>query len=185
MKFRTKSTMGILALVLVLTQAEAFGQADSISKKDAAKYLLAAIKAFRTVYVRDVIEHVKDVGVQPKEQWIRDPHAIMLPFQFVKVVGVVTQSEVNNLEMGLISLTPIYSSNFPQTQAEVNALKTMVSNPNQKIVTFHDGDQFKGMAGDFAFSQVCIDCHNQHPRSPKKDFKKGDLMGAIIIRLRE
>jgi len=185
MKLWIKRTIGFFALLMVLTQTQAFGQAETISKADAVQYLLAAIKAFRTVYVRDVIEHLTEAGVQPKEHWIKDHHAIMLPFSFVKVAGLVAQGEVNDLEMGIISLTPIYSSNFPQTQAEVNALKTLVNHPNQGILTFQDGDQFKGIAGDFGFSQVCIDCHNHHPSSPKNDFKKGDLMGAIIIRLRD
>ena len=50
------------------------------------------------------------------------------------------------------------------------------------MLTFVDGDQFKGLMADFAIEQACADCHNHHPNSPKKDFKKGDLMGAIIIR---
>jgi hypothetical protein len=57
-----------------------------------------------------------------------------------------------------------------------------MANPDQKVVTFTDGKEFKGLAGDFAIAQSCVDCHNQHPSSPKKDFKQGDLMGAIVVR---
>jgi hypothetical protein len=51
------------------------------------------------------------------------------------------------------------------------------------VVTFADGNQFKALAADYAIVQACTDCHNQHPGSPKKDFRQGDLMGAIVVRL--
>ena len=91
-------------------------------------------------------------------------------------------AELKDFELGLIGLTPIYKSNLPKTQAETDALKKMMANPDQKVLTFADGNQFKGLAADFAIVQSCADCHNAHPDSPKKDFKQGDLMGAIVVR---
>jgi len=29
----------------------------------------------------------------------------------------------------------------------------------------------------------CVECHNPHPRSPKRDFKSGDVMGALVVRV--
>ncbi|MCH8041252.1 MAG: hypothetical protein IH977_13065 [Nitrospinae bacterium] len=52
------------------------------------------------------------------------------------------------------------------------------------MVTFVDGNTFKGMSADFAIVQGCADCHNTHPKAVKKDFKKGDFMGAIIVRMK-
>ena len=28
-----------------------------------------------------------------------------------------------------------------------------------------------------------MECHNQHPRSPRRDFKLNDVMGAIVVRV--
>jgi hypothetical protein len=28
---------------------------------------------------------------------------------------------------------------------------------------------------------ACVECHNAHPSSPKKDFKVGDVMGGLVI----
>jgi hypothetical protein len=83
----------------------------------------------------------------------------------------------------LIGLTPIYNSNLPKTQAETDALKKMMANSEEKVLTFVDGNQFKGISADFAIAQSCINCHNSHPNSPRNDFKQGDLMGAIVVRL--
>jgi len=152
--------------------------AADVSQEVMTKYILATVKAFRTVYAKSIVEQAKKAGVKPNENWTKDDHAIMLPAQFVKAAG----AELKDFELGLIGLTPIYKSNLPKTEAETDALKKMMANPDQKIMTFTDGTQFKGLAGDFAIAQSCADCHNQHPSSPKKDFKQGDLMGAIVVR---
>ncbi|TAJ07321.1 MAG: DUF3365 domain-containing protein [Nitrospirae bacterium] len=161
------------------------GQPDSEPKEQVVRYLLATVKAFRTVYVKYVEEHVKKGGIHPKEHWAQDVHAIMLPFQFVKLAAAELKGAVKDVDVGVISLTPIYSSNFPQTEAEVAALKALTDNPSQTVITFADGNQFKGLAADFAIEQACADCHNQHPTSTKRDFKQGDLMGAVVVRLKK
>ena len=32
-----------------------------------------------------------------------------------------------------------------------------------------------------ATRQSCVDCHNAHPHSPRKDFQLGEIMGGLII----
>ena len=148
------------------------------TKDAAAKYILATAKAFRTVYVKQIIAAAKKAGVKPNEQWAKEGHSIMLPAQFIKAAG----AEIKGFELGLIGLTPIYKSNLPKTKAEEAALKKLAKDPSKKVLTFADGNQFKGLSADFAIVQGCADCHNSHPKSPKKDFKKGDFMGAIVVR---
>jgi hypothetical protein len=91
-------------------------------------------------------------------------------------------SELKDFELSLIGLTPIYKENLPKTKAEEDALKKLAANPGTAILTFEDGKQFKGVAADLAIADSCVACHNAHPTSPKKDFKKGDMMGAIVVR---
>jgi hypothetical protein len=40
---------------------------------------------------------------------------------------------------------------------------------------------FQAIYPDLAVSQACIDCHNGHRLSPKRDFKLNDVMGGIAI----
>ena len=155
-----------------------------VSKDLVARYLLATVQAFRTAYVEQILERVKRADIQSQEDWMKDNHSIMLPFQFVKAAGQEMKTLVNDVDIGLVSLTPLHSSNFPQTETEVEALMQLLADPKLKVITFTDGKEFKGLAADFAIEQSCADCHNHHPNSVKKDFKKGDMMGAIIIRLK-
>jgi Protein of unknown function (DUF3365) len=172
-------TVGLALLMVPLP-----GVAE-LSKELVVRYLLATVQAFRTVYVEQITERVRKDGILPKEDWMKDDHAVMLPFQFVKMAGQEMKSLVKDVDVGLVSLTPLYTSNFPKTEAEVSALKQLIADPKQKVVTFTDGKDFKGLAADFAIEQSCVNCHNDHPNSVKKDFKKGDVMGAIVVRLKK
>jgi hypothetical protein len=143
-----------------------------------ARYILAIAKAFRTVYAKQVVAQAARSNVNPDEDWTKDDHAIMLPAQFLKAAG----RELEDFELSLIGLTPIYKENLPKTKAEENALKKLMANPATGMLTFEDGNQFKGLAVDLAIANSCVICHNTHPTSPKRDFKKGDVMGAIVVR---
>jgi hypothetical protein len=169
----------MVAVGSLLGLAGSPGLAAGDSRELAVKYILETVKAFRTVYSKAVVEEVRRAGIKPSENWKADDHAIMLNAQFVKAAG----AEIKEFELGLIGSTPLYTSNKPRTQAEADALKKLEDNPELKVLTFADGDQFKGLAADYAIVQACADCHNTHPNASRKNFKQGDLMGAIAVRL--
>ena len=180
MNQRAAARISMGTVLLVVSLAIPLGQAADISPLDLmARYILETARAFRTVYSKTIVEQSDRVGVKPSENWATESHGIMLPAQFVKAAG----TEIRSFELGLIGLTPLYPSNLPKTQAETDALKKMMANPDLKMLTFADGNQFKGLAADYAITQACAECHNHHPASPKKDFRQGDLMGAIVVRL--
>jgi uncharacterized protein DUF3365 len=177
MKRTTAAAVG-LAVVLGVTAAASPGLAEE-SYELAARYILETVQAFRAAYVLHVVEHVREGGVAPKEDWSKNAHAIPLPAQFVKEAG----ADIADFEIGIIGLTPIYRTNLPKTQAESDALMKLTTDRSKRILTFVDGKQFKGVAADVAVVQSCVDCHNSHPKSTWRNYKKGDLMGAIVVRM--
>ena len=42
---------------------------------------------------------------------------------------------------------------------------------------------FTAVYADTAVAQACVSCHNGHKDSPRKDFKLGDVMGGVVIRI--
>ncbi len=163
------------ATAVIVAVAAPMVMAADVSQETMAKYILATAKAFRTVYAKSIVEQAKKAGVKPNENWSKDDHAIMLPAQFLKAAG----GELKDFELGLIGLQPLYKENAPKTPAEAEALKKLKAG---QVVTFADGNQFKGMAADVAITKSCADCHNAHPSSAKKDWKEGDMLGAIVVR---
>jgi uncharacterized protein DUF3365 len=174
----SRRPVGILTLLIVIGMLIPAVFAAEFTREAAAKYILATAKAFRSVYTKQVVGQVSKSNVKPDENWMKDDHAVMLPAQFIKAAG----AELKDFELGLIGLTPIYKANLPKTPAEEEALKKLAANPDAGVITFEDGGQFKGISADLAIVDSCVSCHNAHPSSPKKDFKKGDLMGAIVVR---
>ena len=175
---RIRLKAGIFALLVAMVVTIPLVFAAEFSREAAAKYILATAKAFRTVYSQQILGQASKAGIKSDENWKKDDHAVMLPAQFLKAAG----AELKDFELSLIGLTPIYKENLPKSKAEEDALNKLVANPNAGILTFEDGNQFKGIAPDLAIADSCVSCHNSHPSSPKKDFKKGDLMGAIVVR---
>ncbi|HIB43945.1 MAG TPA: DUF3365 domain-containing protein [Nitrospina sp.] len=42
---------------------------------------------------------------------------------------------------------------------------------------------FQAIYPDFAVTQGCVSCHNDHPKSSKNDFEINDVMGGIVVTL--
>jgi hypothetical protein len=144
-----------------------------------ARYILDIVKAFRTAYVLQVVEHTRAGGLSPREDWEADAHWLPLPAQFVKAAA----GEVKSVEIGLISLTPVNPANRPRTDAEADALIRLEQDRSRNFVSFVDGDQFKAMSADLALVRSCVDCHNHHPRAVRRNFQQWDVMGALVVRM--
>jgi hypothetical protein len=116
---------GIMSVAVSLTLlGPAWGGEQSLELT--ARYILEIVKAFRTAYVLNVVERVRDAGVVSAEEWSQDVHRIPLPAQFVKG----TASELETYEIGLIGLSPLNKENYPKTQAEVDGLTRLLKNSN-------------------------------------------------------
>ena len=175
-----RMALGIAAGVLASLSILGSGWAGEQSLDLTARYILEIVKAFRTAYVLNVVERVRDAGVTSTEDWNQDVHRIPLPAQFVKGAA----GELESYELGLIGLAPLNKANYPKTPAEVEALTKLLNNREQKVVSFVDGGQFKAISADLALVQSCADCHNQHPKATARDFKRFDVMGGLIVRLK-
>jgi hypothetical protein len=173
------STMfGVFAIGLLMVLPA--GQAADMTKGKAAEMVLAVAKAARTVYV-SAMKDAKKGGVKPNEDWVKDDHGIMLPAQFVKEMG----KEISAFELGLLGTDPLYASNAAKTPKEKEMLAELAKkNKPGSMITGEDGGKTIGMSADFAKIQLCADCHNKHPKTTKKDWKKGDFMGAIVVRMK-
>jgi len=42
---------------------------------------------------------------------------------------------------------------------------------------------FTAVYPDKAIAPACVTCHNEHKDTPKKDFKLGNTMGGVVLRI--
>jgi hypothetical protein len=155
-----------------------------IAPETVSDYLNAIIRADRQVYTTHIVKRMQDQGiVLAREDW-KDKNGIPLPAQFLHYSSKIVAESGSGIRFRLISLWPIYRKNGPATAFEREGLEKLLKNPDvpqRGEVATGKMKFFQSIYADKATSQACVTCHNTHPLSPKRDFKLGDTMGAIVI----
>jgi hypothetical protein len=149
-----------------------------------AEYVHSVIQADRSIYTTEVVERMKTQGiVTASENW-RDSGKLPLPVQFLIEASRLMLHNPNGLRFRLISNWAINKENMPRTDFEETGLLQIAVSPERPykgMKTEHGIEYFEALYPDIAVSQSCVRCHNTHPRSPKKDFRVGDVMGGLLV----
>lgn len=181
---KTFTFVTILLVSPSLSLEAASNSSKGIAPETVSDYLNAIIRADRQVYTTDIVKRMQDQGiVLAKEDW-KDKNAIPLPAQFLHYSSKIVAESGSGIRYRLISLWPIYRKNGPATPFEREGLEQLLKNPDapqRGEVATGKMKFFQSIYADKATSQACVTCHNTHPLSPKRDFKVGDVMGAIVI----
>jgi len=176
--------LGTGALIGCAPAADQSGTHVSIPAETVADYVHAVIEADRTFYTMQVVERLQKQGkMVASEDW-RVKHTLPLPAQFLKESSELAAMTGTKVRYHLIGLWPINPSNGAATDFERKGLEAVRQHPEQAYTGYlAEGDKryFGAVYADRAVTQACIGCHNAHPASPKKDFKRDDVMGAIVI----
>lgn len=154
----------------------------TLAPETVADYLHAVIEAQRTVYTTNVVDALQD-RVHAEEHW-KQQKALPLPAQMILDGGRLVSEKRLGLKYRLASLTPIYVWNAPATDFERKGLEAVGRNPDKPFTGFVRVGRdrfFQAIYADRALSQTCVQCHNAHTNSPKKDYQLNDVMGGIII----
>ena len=176
----------VILFLLLPSSGQSLDQAAGIPAKVAAEFIHAVIEAGRTTYSKKVVEHLtrQDV-INASENWEQE-NTLLLPAQFLSMSSKISNSRRVGMKYRLISLWPINKHNSPRSQNEKLGLEEVLRNPEKPftwIVPRNGRWYFEAIYPDIAVSKTCSNCHNNHPNSPKTDFKKGSVMGGIIIDL--
>jgi hypothetical protein len=155
-----------------------------ISPEIVADYIHSIVQADRTFYTSEIVERMQTQGiVSASEDW-KDNGELPLPAQFVLETGQLVAKQQNGIRFRLISSWPINKKNGPTTEFERTALTKILANPDRPhtgVTTQGKTRVFQALYADKALSQRCADCHNVHPKSSKRDFKSGDVMGGVLL----
>jgi uncharacterized protein DUF3365 len=151
-----------------------------------ADYLHAVIEADRATYAEQVVHRLQDVEqVIRSSERFKEEKALPLPSQMLRM-GSKRASEKGRFRYALISAWAINKANLPRTDFEREGLAAVVRTPDQPFTRYEDsGGQryFMALYPDIAVSEACVTCHNGHAESPRHDFKKGEVMGGVVIAL--
>lgn len=161
------------------------GETDvTLSPSKVAEQIHAVIEANRTVYATHVVDKLQAKGIVTAAEYWKQEDVLPLPAQFLIETGRLMSEKGTGLKYRLASLWPIYVWNSPSTDFERKGLEAIAKDPQQPYTGFVKTGRersFQAIYADIAISQSCIDCHNTHPNSPRRDFKLNDVMGGIVI----
>ena len=185
--FRTVTILLSAFSILSLPQpagASSQHPATGIPVRLAADYVHAVIEAGRTTYSKAIVDRLHQ-KLKATENWRQD-RTLLLPAQFLLNSSKISNERGIGMRYRLMSLWPINPNNSPQTKNEKLGLEEVVRNPEKPftwIVQREDMWYYEAIYPDRAVTETCASCHNSHAKSPKTDFKKGDVMGGIVIDL--
>jgi len=178
---------GVAGLTLGLTGCGGEAAAPGVSHQVMADNLHKVIDSDRTVYTKLIVGRLaaKEKVIKADENW-EDHKALVLPAQMLRYGSEMVQERGADFTYSLQSEWPINKQNAPRTPLEEEGLKYVVDNKGQNFYGTEElggKEYFTAVYPDFASAKVCVTCHNEHKDSPKTDFKMGDVMGGVIIRI--
>ena len=152
-----------------------------------ADSLHAVMESDRTVYTKLIVNRlaVKEKIIKASEHW-EDDKALVLPAQMFRYGAERVADKTSEFSYSLLSLWPVNKQNAPKSDTEKTGLKYIADNPGKNYYTeetLGGKKYFTAMYADTAVAQACINCHNAHKDSPRSDFKLGDVMGGVVIRI--
>ena len=155
--------------------------------QEMADALHAVIAADRDVYSRHVVQRLAtdEKLLKVSEHWQED-HALPLPAQVLRLGSETVQRGGAEFHYILRSLWPVNPRNAPETATEKKGLEAVLAHPETNFYSEESlGGRryFTAVYPDRAIVPSCIECHNAHPAAAKKDFKGGDVIGGMVVRV--
>ena len=160
---------------------------EGVPYRQVADMLYHVMASDRGVYNRVVVQRltIEDYVIHASEQF-EEFSALPLPAQMFRFGAEEVSKRTDAFSYALLSLTPINENNVPRTELEKQGLQYVADNPGE---VFYGEDELAGESrfvavyADVANAESCIECHNRDRRSPRRNFKVGDVMGGVVIRI--
>ena len=193
---KPKMTISLMAAVSISAAGASIASSAvsdaTVSVKAMADALHLVMDSDRSVYTKKIVNRlVKKEKVIKASEHFEDDKALVLPAQMFRFGSELAMKRAEKMEdvnfsYTLQSLWPINKQNAPKTKAEKEGLKYVAENKGKNYYTTEElggTTYFTAVYADTGVAPVCVSCHNKHPDTPKKDFKLGDVMGGVVIRI--
>lgn len=151
-----------------------------------AKATIAQFKILRGYYTENVVSKLKGrPDLKISFDHAGKPDVIPLPASMIHDLSKLLGQDSSGVFLKLYSSHP-----FPNRKDRVldgfmqEAIETLQRDPHGVFVRIEGEGKNQMMRvaiADHMVKQACVDCHNAHPLSPKKDWKLGDVRGILEV----
>lgn len=184
-----------VGLFLAVTASSAFGLSElsrlsqhlvRSSALESAAQQSEILDEVNNLYSANVVERAKQKGVEATHDYPRRKGAIPLPATFTIELGHhLSQRNESGVQVRLYSDHPFRprTDGGPNDPFEREALDRLNVNPNEPFYRFEDyqGKPVLRYTTAQRMQQTCVQCHNNHNDSTKKDWKEGEVAGVLEI----
>ena len=156
------------------------------AQQNAAVFVKALDKA-RILYSEAAVKRIQDMeGITVSENYQEIHGGIPNPATYTIELGNRIGMDSSGTTARIYSNYPFplrYESGGPKDLFEREALENLEKNPTKPFFRKElvNGRLSFRYAVAMTMQQSCVDCHNNHPRSPKRDWQVGDVRGAIQL----
>lgn len=176
----------IAAISLVAAAVEHQRNKANLQEKltQRARSLHTQIMADRGYYAKVVVPRLIELGGTMGPDYEKVHGRFPLPATFVREVSAITASHKNGYQANLISPWAINKDKRLKDDFQREAFDYLMKNPKGHFArtdTIEGRTVMRVLMADVASAQSCVNCHNGHPQSPKRDFQLNDLMGELEI----
>ena len=164
-------------------------QSESNIKKEAvvsAQRSAEQFKAIRAYYTKNVIKKVlAESSLKPTFNHKNEANGIPLPATLIHDLSEILSK--NGTSLKLYSPYPFPNRKVRQLdEFGQNAWQALSKNPSEP---YYETTELNGYTtvrvgvADIMGSQVCVDCHNSRPDTPKNDWQLNDLRGVLEVNI--
>ena len=149
-----------------------------------AETLAMQVTTLRVFYSEEIVTRAKESGLKVNYDYEGRRDTLPLPATLVKTLGEKIAQTHPGSQLRLYSRYPFpHRKNEKYDDFEQQALSSLEKLPQQP---FYRIENLNGqLALRYAIADLmkksCVDCHNSHPESPKRDWKIGDVRGVVEI----
>lgn len=166
--------------------ATADSKKATINYRTAADIVHGIVSANREAYSKQVVHRlvVKEKVIQADEQFLK-LKALPLPAQVFREGAQLANQKNSTITYSLRSIWALRSKNGPTTELEKAGL-AHVANGNDRFYGKEQENKtndFVAIYPDKATITSCVSCHNNHKDSPRRDFRLGDVIGGVVVRI--
>ena len=176
------ATLAVAGVYLFATRpaplADGLGAGRTVPVEKVFRMLAAENDIARALWTAEIVAAGGKAGLKFHEKWREaNVQAGPLPALFLREAATAVQKTRIPLGLFLGSDFPLAQSNlFSGAQAEHFRQVRVAGNP--EFFFAPDIGRYTAMFADLAVAPGCVSCHNEHPNTPKNDWKLNDIMGA-------
>ena len=186
-------TIIVLVLLFILAMAGLLWKMFSLSDELARGLVLqgtelqsVVLEEVRQYYSSEIVARIKGVdGIEVTHNYQTKDHAIPLPATMTIELGKRISEREQGFQVRLYSDYPFpwRSDGGPRDVFEADALSWLRQHPDQPYYRFEQAgsDWRLRYAKADLMQDSCIECHNSHPESPKRDWREGDIRGVLAV----